>query len=181
MAFVVIAGTAGLLATQLFNPCGNRMDEWCAAAMVRQCVLVALANSVASVCRIRACSLPYVFRAVSQHKAQDSGKSKVETWVFVVTAGTAGLLATLLFNLGARIWLSSSATSPALPQMLAQRFLVLAAWGFMVPFIWGFSAKWLPIFLGTRQPDRRLLLWTVAGYAMAILLGLQLCSASRPR
>jgi hypothetical protein len=40
--------------------CGNRMDEWCAAAMVRQCVLVALANSVASVCRIRACSLPHV-------------------------------------------------------------------------------------------------------------------------
>jgi hypothetical protein len=56
------------------------------------------------------------FRAVSQHKAQDSGKSKLETWVFVVIAGTAGLLATLLFNLGACIWLSSSTSSPALPQ-----------------------------------------------------------------
>jgi hypothetical protein len=112
------------------------------------------------------------FRAVSQHKPQDSGKTKLEPWVLVVIAGAVGLLSTLLFNLGACIWLAQSASSPALPQPLDQRFLVLAAWGFMVPFIWGFSAKWLPTFLGTRSPDARWLLWTLAAYESAILLGL---------
>ena len=112
------------------------------------------------------------FRAVSQHKPQDSGKEKLDTWVFVVIAGAIGLLAALLFNIAACIWLAGSAASPALPQLLDQRFLVLAAWGFMVPFIWGFSAKWLPIFLGTRPPEPRLLLSAVAIYITAILLGL---------
>jgi len=112
------------------------------------------------------------FRTVSQHKPQDSGKQKLETWVFVVIAGAVGLLATLTFNLGVSVWLARSASNPALPQPLDQRFLVLAAWGFMVPFIWGFSAKWLPTFLGTCSPNARWLLWTLAVYESAILLGL---------
>jgi hypothetical protein len=112
------------------------------------------------------------FRVVSQHKPQDRGKTKLERWVFIVIAGAMGLLAAVLFNLGACIWLASYAASPALPQPLDQRFLVLAAWGFMVPFIWGFSAKWLPIFLGTPPPDNRWLLWTVGVYELAIPLGL---------
>ncbi|HVO64348.1 MAG TPA: NnrS family protein [Terriglobales bacterium] len=111
------------------------------------------------------------FRAVSQHRAQDSGKQKLDTWVLVVITGAMGLLATLLFNLAACIWLALRASGPALPQLLDQRFLVLAAWGFMVPFIWGFSAKWLPIFLGKRPPDSRFLLSAVAVYLAAIVMG----------
>ena len=45
---------------------------------------------------------------------------------------------------------------PAFPPNFDQRFLILAAWGFMVPFVWGFNAKWLPAFLGTRPPHDRL-------------------------
>lgn len=112
------------------------------------------------------------FRAVSQHKPEDSGKKNIEDWIFVVIAGSMGLLGTLMLNLGACIRLARYSTGPALPQSLDQRFLVLAAWGFMVPFIWGFSAKWLPIFLGTQTPNARLLLWTVGLYMLAILLGL---------
>jgi hypothetical protein len=112
------------------------------------------------------------FRAVSQHKPEDSGKKNIEPWVFVVIAGTLGLLATLLFNLGACLWLARYSSDPAMPQPLDQRFLVLAAWGFMVPFIWGFNAKWLPIFLGARPPKTRLLLGTVGLYTIAILFGL---------
>jgi hypothetical protein len=112
------------------------------------------------------------FRAVSQHKPEDSGKKNIEPWVFVVIAGTVGLLGTLLFNLGVCVWLARFGANPALPPTLDQRFLVLAAWGFMVPFIWGFNAKWLPIFLGTRPPKMSLLLWTVGVYMTAILFGL---------
>ncbi|HUI84382.1 MAG TPA: NnrS family protein [Candidatus Binatia bacterium] len=112
------------------------------------------------------------FRAISHHKPQDSGKQHLERWVFVVIAGTLGLLCTLLLNLAACVWLATAAATPALPPDLDQRFLVLAAWGFMVPFVWGFSAKWLPIFLGSRSPDDRLLLAAVAVHMSAVALGL---------
>ena len=112
------------------------------------------------------------FRAVSQHKPQDSGKKQLDTWIFVVIAGTVGLLATLLLNFGATLWLAVRGDSPAFPQAFDQRFLVLAAWGFMVLFVWGFSAKWLPIFLGTRPLKSWILGSAVIVHFMAVALGL---------
>jgi uncharacterized protein involved in response to NO len=112
------------------------------------------------------------FRAVSQHKPKDSGKKQLDTWIFVVIAGTLGLLATLLLNFGAAVWLALRGSSPAFPQAFDQRFLVLAAWGFMVPFVWGFSARWLPIFLGTQPPINGLLGSAVGIHVTAVVLGL---------
>ena len=113
--------------------------------------------------------------AVSQHKpdkSKDSGKKRLDTWIFVVIAGAMGLLATLVLNLAATVWLAMRGVSPAFPQAFDQRFLVLAAWGFMVPFVWGFSTKWLPTFLGTQPPVNRLLGSAVVVHAVAIALGL---------
>jgi hypothetical protein len=112
------------------------------------------------------------FRAISQHKPQDSGKQQLDTWIFVVIAGTIGLFVTLLLNFGASLWLAVHGSSPAFPQAFDQRFLVVAAWGVMAPFVWGFSAKWLPIFLGTQSPINRLLGWAIAVHVIAISLGL---------
>lgn len=118
------------------------------------------------------------FRAVSQHKPEDSGKNKLDTWIFVVIAGTTGLLLTLLLNLGASIWLAARGASPAFPQAFDQGFLFLAAWGFMVPFVWGFSAKWLPIFIGLRESNHRLLLGGVAVLVAGVVCGV--CGWLRP-
>ena len=41
-----------------------------------------------------------------------------------------------------------------------------------MPFVWGFNAKWLPVFLGTRQPHNRLLGVAIAIQVAAIGLGL---------
>jgi len=112
------------------------------------------------------------FRAVSQHKPEDGGKDRLDTWIFVVIAGSLGLLTTLLLNFGAAVWLALRGSSPAFPQGFDQRFLVLAAWGFMVPFVWGFSAKWLPIFLGTQPPINRLLASALVVHIIAIGFGL---------
>jgi uncharacterized protein involved in response to NO len=98
------------------------------------------------------------FRAVSQHKPQarsSNERAQLDPWIFVVITGATGLLLTLVLNLGAGIWLAVKGSSPAFPQAFDQRFLVLAAWGFMVPFVWGFSAKWVSTFLGTRIPWNR--------------------------
>ena len=98
------------------------------------------------------------FRTVSGHRPQDSGKTKLEDWVFVVIAGSVGLLLTLLVNFGVTLFLALRGTSPEIPADFDQRFLVLQTWGFLVPFVWGFSAKWLPVFLGLRPVRGRVLL-----------------------
>jgi hypothetical protein len=111
-------------------------------------------------------------RAISRHKPRDSGKGSLETWVLVVIAGTVGLFATLLLNFCGSMWLAFRGVEPAFPQPFDQRYLVLAAWGFMVPFVWGFSAKWLSIFLGARQLNDRVLLVAVTIHMSAISFGL---------
>jgi len=98
---------------------------------------------------------------ILSHREVAGGK-RLEAWVLVVVSATFGLLFTLLANLGGAIWLAMRGTSPDLPQNLDQRFLVLETWGFLVPFVWGFSAKWLPIFLGLRPIRAGVLLGAVA-------------------
>jgi len=97
------------------------------------------------------------FRAVSQHRPEDSGKRRLDPWVWVVISASAGLMAVLIANLAGNIYLALRGASPAWPHGLDQRYLVLIAWGFLVPFVWGFSTKWLPVFLGL-QPTRPKLL-----------------------
>src|SRR5215469_7087321 len=55
------------------------------------------------------------FRTVSGHCPHDSGKQTLEPWVFVVVAGTIGVLTTLAVNLTASIWIAARAASPEMP------------------------------------------------------------------
>jgi hypothetical protein len=110
------------------------------------------------------------FRTVSGHRPQESGKAKLEVWVFVVIAGSVGLLLTLLVNFGVTLFLAVRGTSAEIPADFDQRFLVLQTWGFLVPFVWGFSAKWLPVFLGLRPVRGRFLLLAVALNSAGVLV-----------
>ena len=49
------------------------------------------------------------------------------------------------------MWLALSTRWACDDRILDQRFLMLAAWGFMVPFVWGFNAKWLPVFFSAHN------------------------------
>ena len=109
------------------------------------------------------------FRTVSGHSPQDSGKEKLDEWVFVVIAGTVGLLLSLLVNFGSAVYLAFAGVSPAVGADFDQSFLVLQAWGFLVPFVWGFSAKWLPVFLGLRTTRGHVLLLAVGLNSMGVL------------
>ena len=109
------------------------------------------------------------FRIVSGHRPQDAGKTKLEDWVFVVIAGSVGLLLTVLVNFGVTLFLALRGTSAEIPADFNQRFLVLQTWGFLVPFVWGFSAKWLPVFLGLRRVRGRVLLLAVALNSTGVL------------
>jgi uncharacterized protein involved in response to NO len=112
------------------------------------------------------------FHSVSGHRPQDSGKQKLDEWIVVVIAAAVGLLLTLLVNLGAALFLAFRGISPDLPTAFDQRFLVLETWGFLVPFVWGFSAKWLPVFLGLRPVRGRVLLLAVAVNSVGVFAAL---------
>ena len=112
------------------------------------------------------------FRAVSQHEARDSGKTKLEPWVWVVIVATIGFLAALVMNAGLAIDLARRGASPAIPPSADARFLVLCTWGFLVPFVWGFSNKWLPIFLGLKPTNSRLLFCAVGLNVLGVIAAL---------
>ena len=59
----------------------------------------------------------------------------------------------LLMNQAVSIRVAMTSLHPEIPHWLDQRYLFLAAWGFPVLAVWGFNARWLPVFLGLRQPS----------------------------
>jgi len=68
--------------------------------------------------------------------------------------------------------ISRGAEGPAIPHWFDQRYLVLATWGFPVLAIWGFNARWLPVFLGLKQPSSRGLMSALLICAAAVLCAL---------
>ena len=112
------------------------------------------------------------FRTVSQHRPEDPGKDKLEPWVWVVISASIGLLLVLLSNVAGSFYLADRGTTPALPHGWDQRYLALVAWGFLVPFVWGFSAKWMSVFLGLKPLRQRLLLTAVLVNFVGVTLAL---------
>jgi hypothetical protein len=115
--------------------------------------------------------------AARHHKLPDGGehkpgKPRIELWMISVLLGTAGLLGGIVFNFVECLRLAVAGTSEAFPHTLDQRYLVVLAWGFLAPTVWGFSARWLPTFLGIGQPRERLfraaLLMDVGGVMAAV-------------
>jgi hypothetical protein len=112
--------------------------------------------------------------AASQHKraGQTSGNaSGIELWMMSVLLGTAGFAGAILFNFVECLRLSLDGTSRAFPYALDQRFLILLAWGFIVPTVWGFSARWLPSFLAIPKPKARVFACALLLDIVGILLG----------
>ena len=57
---------------------------------------------------------------------------------------------------------------------------MLPTWGFLVPAVWGFNARWLPIFLGLKTPNARRLyaaLFVAWAAVAAMLSGVAILSA----
>ncbi len=143
--------------------------------------------------------------AASQHKLPLPAQSKqarprMELWMVSVLTGTAGLAALVIFNFVECVRLAVNGTLLAFPHALDQKYLVLLAWGFLVPVVWGFSARWLSTFLAISKPHVRLfrealildlagVLCGVAGWAKAativlalsaVVIGLSLHLTQRP-
>jgi hypothetical protein len=108
------------------------------------------------------------FRAVSQHRSGAPGR--IDPWVRIVIAASIGFASTLLMNLLLSVYVAWQGASPEIPHALNERFLVLTTWGFLAPFVWGFSTKWLPVLLGLRPAMTRGLMAGVAINSIAVVL-----------
>jgi len=99
------------------------------------------------------------FITVRGHRSEGGRKgAEAQVWMRIVIAGTIGFLLSLLANLATALQAAMYSASPAIAHIANQRLLVLFTWAFPVVTIWGFSARWLPVFLGLRDPRHRLLL-----------------------
>lgn len=103
-------------------------------------------------------------RVVSKHDA--SKKLKVEPWMILVIVGTLGFLAAMALNTAAQFVVAFTAASRETPVGFTNDMIVLSTWGFLVFTVWGFSARWLPTFLGLKPLRARALL-TAAGVNLA--------------
>jgi len=111
------------------------------------------------------------FRAVASHRPAGGAPKPWEPWIFVVIAATMGLLTSLMLNLGASIQLARHAASPAFSHEFDQRYLIVSTWGFLVPMVWGFSSRWLPVFMGLRPLRNHLLLAGLGLNTLGVVAG----------
>jgi uncharacterized protein involved in response to NO len=111
------------------------------------------------------------FKTVSRHPSSGPARGK-QAWIVLAIGASCGLLLTLAVNFGSTLWLSFTGDGPAIPHGLDQRLLVLSTWGFLVPFIWAFNARWLPVFLGLANPSDRVLLGAFAVNTAGVAAGL---------
>ena len=107
------------------------------------------------------------FATVSRHKSRPAPAKRpaIETWMKVVIAATVAFLLALILNQVETVVLASTGVHPEIPHWLDQRYLFLAAWGFPVLAVWGFNARWLPVFLGIREPSSNGLMAALAASA----------------
>ncbi len=111
------------------------------------------------------------FYCVSGHQPPDRRDDRrLDLWAKLVIGASFGMMLSLLMNLAGSLYSAIYGDTPAFAAAFDHRYLVLTAWGFLVPFVWGFSAKWLPVFLGLQPMRRRLF----AAAAVTLIFGIAL-------
>ena len=104
------------------------------------------------------------FLTVRKHRPA-SGQSGKAIWMVLVILSTFVFLLTLAINAVALFLLAVDGSTPALPHRLDLQLVTMAIWGVLVPTIWGFNARWLPIFAGFDQPRPR---WLLTAYGLSL-------------
>lgn len=95
----------------------------------------------------------------------------MELWMISVLLGTAGLAAAVIFNFVECLHLAAHGGLRSFPFALDQKYLVLVGWGFLVPVVWGFSARWLHSFLAISKPNPQLFRLALGLDVVGVLFG----------
>ena len=103
--------------------------------------------------------------AVRRHRPASTG-TKDTAWMRLVACATLAFLIAVAVNGWLLFEQAIRGSSPAIPHVVDQQFVVLAVWGALVPTIWGFNARWLPVSLGLQTPNQATL---YAAYVLSIV------------
>lgn len=105
-------------------------------------------------------------------KAKARSRAGMEPWMQTVLVSNAAMLIAIALNFAIEVRLALAGLTPARPHGFDQRYLVLLGWGFLAPLVWGFSARWLPIFLGVEPVRGRMLQMAVLADVLGVVLGM---------
>jgi hypothetical protein len=107
-----------------------------------------------------------------QHRTPAGAPSQSRPiWITAVLAGTIGFLLMIAMNL-AGSFQAIRTTTAAFSHSFDSKFLIVSSFGFIVPTIWGFSARWLPVFLGLQPVRARWLKLAILLNSIGVLLEL---------
>jgi hypothetical protein len=87
-------------------------------------------------------------------------------------AGFASLAVALLINLAISISVARHASAPVYPATQDRIFLLIALWGFAVPMAWGYSTRFVTIFLSLEPPVHGAAKWLSLAVGAVVLLAL---------
>ncbi len=105
------------------------------------------------------------YRSVRRHRPANRSH-RAEIWQGIVMAATFAFHFVEIVNLVALTHLALTGNTPALSHGFDRQFIVLAIWGVLVPTIWGFNTRWLPVFAGFKKPQAVRLL---AAYGLSVV------------
>lgn len=105
-----------------------------------------------------------VFRGPTK-KPNDLG-----SWLGICGFGALGVA--LVLNLCLSFYLALRGNGPVFPPLWDRTFLIVALWGFAVAVAWGYSTRFVTIFLGLRTPAHRAARWLVIGVAVLVVCAL---------
>jgi uncharacterized protein involved in response to NO len=121
------------------------------------------------------CAFFIFLHSVKNHRPAGSKHSgqPMPVWIIAVLVGTVGFGIGLSMNFLTALCVSVRNTAPEFPAATNARFLTLLAYAFIVPTVWGFSARWLPVFLGLKAVNesalRYALVLSIAGVGLSFL------------
>jgi len=98
--------------------------------------------------------------------------SDLGSWLGIF--GFASLAVALVLSLGISIYVVATAPWPVYPATSDRIFLLIALWGFAVPMAWGYSTRFVTVFLGLEAPVHR-----AAGVLCAGISAIVVCALAR--
>lgn len=105
-------------------------------------------------------------------KLGTAGKKPSDLGSWLGIFGFTALGLALLINLIIAIDLLRTSVLPVYPAAADRTFLLVALWGFTVPVAWGYSTRFVTIFLGLEPPVHKAALGLGAGIGLVVLLAI---------
>ncbi|MBX9686055.1 MAG: NnrS family protein, partial [Candidatus Obscuribacterales bacterium] len=99
----------------------------------------------------------FTWITVKGSRINKTAAKPLEAWSMLLISGTMLWLLVMSANLALSIQLAAKGAEPLIALEAGHKLLYAAVWGWVVPTVWGLSAKWLTVFLGLAPAKSRLL------------------------